>query len=75
MLLLLAFSIGLAVVLMLIGFAVLLVKKKATGTRVQEHAGVWARYVPVGSAAIILLVGIYMTGVAAGYFPLVRFLG
>jgi ABC-type nickel/cobalt efflux system permease component RcnA len=75
MLLLLAFSIGLALVLMLIGFVVLFLKNRVAGDHEQSHVGPWATYLPVASAALIFLVGIYMTGVAAGYFPLLRLVG
>jgi ABC-type nickel/cobalt efflux system permease component RcnA len=75
LLLLLAFSVGLALVLMAIGVAVLVVKNSVPRSRGQSHLAPWARYAPVFSAAVIFLIGVYMTGVAAGAFPVIRVIG
>ncbi len=75
LLLLVTFSIGLALVLMAIGMMVLAVKKSVPASKKPSHVAAWARYAPVFSAALIFMIGIYMTGVAVGAFPVVRFIG
>lgn len=75
LLLLVSFSIGLALVLMAIGMMVLVVKKSVPKSSKPSHAAAWARYAPVLSAALIFAIGIYMTGVAMGAFPVVRLIG
>jgi len=66
LLLLVAFSLGLALVLMGIGVVVIYAKNllpdgKATG----KHP--FFRWMPVASAAIVLIVGLLMTGVSLGW--------
>ena len=65
LMLLVAFSAGLALVLSGIGLAVLYAKHLLPDA---EHAarGRVFRYLPVASAAVITMVGIVMTGVALG---------
>jgi nickel/cobalt transporter (NicO) family protein len=63
--LLVAFSAGLAVVLSVIGLAVLYAKHLLPDmARASRHPAF--RYLPVASAAIITVVGVVMTGVAVG---------
>lgn len=65
--LLLAFSLGLAVVLMGIGAIVLYAKHLLPErTPVRAH---WVRFVPVGSAAVVMLLGLLMTGISMGWIP------
>jgi ABC-type nickel/cobalt efflux system permease component RcnA len=73
MVLLVAFSLGLAIVLMSTGLVVLYAKnllpeKKRTDDLV-------FRYMPVLSAALILLIGVVMTSVSLGWIPAGRFPG
>jgi len=75
LLLLLSFSLGLALVLMLIGIMVLVVKKSVPKSNKQSHVEAWARFAPLGSAAAIFAIGVYMTGVAVGAFPAIRVIG
>lgn len=75
LLLLCTFSAGLALVLMLIGFTVLLLKKSVSGGARSARLAMWARFAPVVSAASIFVIGIYMTGVAMGLLPVLRGIG
>jgi ABC-type nickel/cobalt efflux system permease component RcnA len=75
LLLLISFSLGLALVLMLIGIMVLVVKKSVPKSRKPSHVEAWARFAPLGSAAAIFAIGVYMTGVAVGAFPVIRMIG
>jgi ABC-type nickel/cobalt efflux system permease component RcnA len=73
MVLLLAFSLGLALVLMATGMAVLYAKnlfpeRKGAG-------GAFFRYMPVISAAAIVVIGVVMTTVSLGWFQAGRFIG
>jgi nickel/cobalt exporter len=63
--LLLAFSAGLAIVLMSIGLVVLYAKHLLPD-RQKTAANPWFRYLPVASAGVITCAGILMTGVALG---------
>ena len=73
--LLLAFSLGLALVLMAIGLAVLGAKSLVPESRRPSVSSPWMRILPVASALVIFLVGVVMTGVALGVLPAIRFLG
>jgi len=73
MILLVAFSLGLATVLTATGMLVLYAKnffpeRKGAG-------GAFFRYMPVVSAAAILLIGVLMTSVSLGWVPASRFIG
>jgi nickel/cobalt exporter len=72
-LLLITFSLGLALVLMAIGLAVLGAKALVPATKRPEASSVWMQILPVASAAIIFLIGIFMTGVSLGWLPVIRF--
>jgi ABC-type nickel/cobalt efflux system permease component RcnA len=63
--LLVAFSAGLAIVLMAIGLIVLYAKHLLPD-RERAARSLWMRYVPVASAGVITCAGILMTGVALG---------
>jgi nickel/cobalt exporter len=72
MILLVAFSLGLAIVLMSTGLAVLYAKNLLPERKRTDN---WAfRFMPVVSAAAILLIGIMMTSVSLGWIPAARFL-
>jgi ABC-type nickel/cobalt efflux system permease component RcnA len=64
--LLVAFSAGLAIVLMSIGLVVLYAKHLLPD-RQSTAANPWFRYLPVASAGVITCAGILMTGVALGW--------
>ena len=65
LMLLVAFSLGLAGVLMAIGLVVLFAKHwLPDGRKTSQHAAF--RLIPVASAAIIVCVGLVMTGVSLG---------
>ncbi len=64
MVLLVAFSAGLAVVLVAIGLAVVSGKRWLPVEGFGES--VWTRRVPVVSAGVIVLVGVWMTWMALG---------
>jgi nickel/cobalt exporter len=74
MLLLLAFSVGLAIVLMATGLAVLFAKNLLP-ERHRNSESWFLRAMPVFSAAVIVIVGLITTGVSLGWLPAVRFLG
>jgi nickel/cobalt transporter (NicO) family protein len=73
-LLLLAFSIGLAIVLMVTGLVVLYAKNLVP-ERHRRPESAFMRVMPVISAAVIVVVGLLMTGVSLGWLPANRFLG
>ena len=65
LILLVFFSLGLAIVLMAIGVAVIYAKNLLpAGAR--ERRGVF-RWMPVASAAVVLVLGLLMTGVSLGW--------
>jgi nickel/cobalt transporter (NicO) family protein len=68
LLLLLAFSLGLAGVLMATGMVVLFAKR-ALPQRSAGHRSPWVKWVPVGSAAMVTLIGVVLTGVSLGWLP------
>jgi len=74
MLLLLSFSVGLAIVLMATGLVVLYAKNLVP-ERHRNSQSAFMRYMPVLSAAVIVVVGVVMTGVSLGWLPAVKFLG
>ena len=73
--LLLAFSLGLALVLMAIGLAVLGAKRLVPESRRPSASSPWMQILPVASAFVIFVVGVVMTGAALGIIPTIRFLG
>jgi nickel/cobalt exporter len=74
MLLLVSFSAGLAVVLMTIGLAVLYAKHLLPDSeKASRHAAL--RLIPVFSAALIVCIGLVMTGVSLGVIRPDRILG
>jgi len=68
LMLLLAFSLGLAGVLMATGMIVLYAKR-ALPVRAAQSRGPWLQWIPVGSAALVTVVGMVLTGVALGWLP------
>lgn len=72
--LLLGFSAGLAVVLMAIGMAVLYAKNLLPDSQ-KTAANPAFRIIPVLSAAIIVCLGLLMTGVSLGVIQPSRFIG
>jgi ABC-type nickel/cobalt efflux system permease component RcnA len=73
MVLLLAFSLGLAIVLTATGMLVLYARNLLPEQKRANNA--FFRYMPVISAAAILLIGVLMTGVSLGWVPASRFIG
>jgi ABC-type nickel/cobalt efflux system permease component RcnA len=73
MVLLLAFSLGLAIVLTATGMLVLYARNLLPEHKRTDNA--FFRYMPVISAAAILLIGVLMTGVSLGWVPASRFIG
>jgi ABC-type nickel/cobalt efflux system permease component RcnA len=73
MVLLLAFSLGLAIVLTATGLLVLYAKNLFP-ERKPEHSAFF-RYMPVFSAAVIVIIGVVMTSVSLGWIPTNRFIG
>jgi ABC-type nickel/cobalt efflux system permease component RcnA len=73
MILLVAFSLGLAIVLMATGMAVLYAKNLFPER--SGKGGAFFRYMPVVSAAAIVVIGVVMTSVSLGWIPAVRFFG
>ena len=69
LLLLVSFSLGLAGVLMSIG-AIVLYTKRVLPERTRHTHSPWARWVPVGSAAVVMVLGVMMTGVSLGWLPM-----
>lgn len=68
LLLLVSFSLGLAGVLMALG-AMVLYTKHALPERARNASGPWVRWVPVASAAVVVIIGMIMTGVSLGLLP------
>lgn len=66
MLLITAFSIGLAAALILIGLTVVAARQKLSRFKSFGENGVLARYLPLGSAAIITVIGAMLTLSAVG---------
>jgi nickel/cobalt transporter (NicO) family protein len=73
MVLLVAFSLGLAIVLTVTGLLVLYAKNLLPSGKAEHSA--FFRYMPVLSAAAILMIGVVMTGVSMGWIPAGRFIG
>ena len=73
MVLLLSFSLGLAMVLSATGLIVLYAKNLLPEGRRTNNA--FFRYMPVISAVAIVLVGVVMTSVSLGWIPANRFIG
>jgi len=73
MILLIAFSLGLAIVLMATGLAVLYAKNLLPQRKRTDN--LVFRYMPVISAAAILAIGVVMTSVSLGWIPASRFIG
>ena len=73
LILLCAFSAGLAIVLTATGMAVLYAKRLIPERRRANHPAV--RYMPVFSAAVIVIIGAVITGVSLGWIPASRFFG
>jgi ABC-type nickel/cobalt efflux system permease component RcnA len=73
MILLVAFSLGLAIVLTATGMLVLYARNLLPEHKRTNNA--FFRYMPVISAAAILLIGVLMTGVSLGWVPASRFIG
>ena len=71
-LLLITFSLGLALVLMTIGLAVLGAKMFVPANH-RHGDGAWMQILPVAAAAVIILIEIFMTGVSLGALPVIRF--
>jgi ABC-type nickel/cobalt efflux system permease component RcnA len=66
MVLIAAFSIGLAAALILIGLTVVAAREKLSRFKSFGEDGALARYLPVGSAAVITLIGAALTLQAVG---------
>ena len=64
--LLVAFSLGLAIVLMSIGVVVIYAKHLLPERARASHNPVF-RWLPVASAAVVMVVGLLMTGVSLGW--------
>ena len=73
MVLLLAFSLGLAIVLTATGLLVLYAKNLLPAGKTESSA--FFRYMPIVSAAVILMIGVAMTSVSLGWIPAGRFIG
>ena len=74
MLLLLSFSVGLAIILMATGLVVLFAKNLVPERHRNSESPLMLA-MPVLSAAVIVVIGIVMTGVSLGWLPAVRFFG
>jgi len=74
MLLLVGFSLGLAVVLMGIGLIVLYAKNLLPDSKQTAESKAF-RIIPVLSAAVIVCLGLLMTGVSLGVIQPNRFIG
>ena len=74
LLLLVSFSLGLALVLMATGLIVLYAKRFFP-ERKDNTPNPFFKIMPVVSAAVILLIGVVLTGNALGLIPVVRFFG
>jgi ABC-type nickel/cobalt efflux system permease component RcnA len=66
LLLLVSFSVGLALVLMAIGMVVLYAKNLLPVRKRNPHNPVF-RWLPVVSAAVVMMAGMVMTGVSLGW--------
>jgi ABC-type nickel/cobalt efflux system permease component RcnA len=66
LLLLVAFSLGLAGVLVTVG-AVVVYTKQALPERARTGRSPWFRWAPIASGAIVTLVGVIMTSVSLGW--------
>jgi ABC-type nickel/cobalt efflux system permease component RcnA len=64
--LLVAFSLGLAIVLMGIG-VVVIYAKNLLGARIGTSGSPFFRWIPVASAAVVLIIGLLMTGVSLNW--------
>ena len=73
MVLLLSFSLGLAIVLTLTGLFVLYAKNLLPEGKRTDNA--FFRLMPVLSAAAIVVIGVFMTSVSLGWIPAGRFIG
>jgi cytochrome c biogenesis protein CcdA len=69
LLLLVAFSLGLAGVLMAIG-VVVVSTKRALPERVRSARSPWFRWAPIASAAVVTLIGVIMTSVSLGWLSM-----
>ena len=65
LLLLVSFSLGLALVLMAIGVLVIYAKNLLPGGNASANS--FIRWMPVASAAIVMVLGVVMTGVSLGW--------
>jgi nickel/cobalt exporter len=74
LLLLISFSLGLALVLMATGLLVLYAKNFFP-KRKDDKPNPFFQVMPVISAAVIVLIGIVLTGNAVGVIPVIRFFG
>ena len=74
MLLLLAFSLGFALVLMAMGLLVVYAKNLFP-ERKSDKPNLFFQYMPIVSAAIIFVIGIVLTGNSLGVIPVMRFFG
>jgi ABC-type nickel/cobalt efflux system permease component RcnA len=72
LLLLISFSLGLALVLMAMGLLVVYAKNLLPRNE-SDEPGLFFRYMPVVSAAIIFAIGVVLTGNALGVIPVMRF--
>lgn len=73
-LLLVGFSAGLAVVLTAIGLLVVYAKSWLPDAQAAASSPAF-RYIPVASAAVVMILGILMTGVSLGFIQPGRFIG
>ena len=64
--LLVSFSLGLAIVLMGIGVLVIYAKNLLPESK-RTGGGTFFRWMPVASAAVVLILGLLMTGVSLGW--------
>ena len=74
LLLLVSFSLGLALVLMATGLVVLYAKRFFP-TAKDRKPNPFFKIMPIVSAAVILLIGVGLTGNALGLIPVIRFFG
>ena len=74
MMLLLSFSVGLAIILMATGLVVIYAKHLVPERHRHAESGLM-RTLPVISAAVIVVIGVVMTGVSLGWLPAMRFFG
>lgn len=74
LLLLVSFSLGLALVLMATGLVVLYAKRFLPKQKDSKPNPLF-KIMPVVSAAVIFLIGVVLTGNALGLIPVIRFFG